>query len=98
MLLAPLARPPLYAVSSLVGVKLANVLRPVKVDATAAASSAYDGVTGALGRGDFRGAASALTGAGKGVASNVNGQVTSNIIVGIVGGCAVAAVLDLLFL
>lgn len=104
-MLAMVLRPVLYAGASLAGVYVANELRPVNVDAGAAVGSAAAGAENALrqlGRGNFSDAWSALTGgaksAGAEVKSSVNAQVKANVILGVVGGCLLAAVADAVLL
>lgn len=104
-MLALVLRPVLYAGASLAGVQLANTMRPVGIDTASVAGVAAGGAEDALrqlGRGNFSDAWNALSGgvktAGKDVQASVNAQVKANIILGVVGGCLVAAVVDGIFL
>lgn len=102
---AVVLRPVLYAGCALAGVQLANTLRPVGIDTASVAGTAVGGAEDALrqlGKGNLSDAWNALKGgasaAGKDVQASVNAQVKANIILGVVGGCLLAAVVDVIVL
>lgn len=96
-----LVRIPLYAAGALAGVQLANTLRPVAVSGGAVVKDSGLNLE-QLARGalklDFGALGSALSGAaskaGESVEAQIHGQVRANVIIGVVGGCLVAGLVD----
>ena len=91
----------LYAVGALAGVYVTNLLRPVELDTTGALGAASGGLDAALTdifAGKFSDAGSALlTGAKAGGAAakaQVQGQVRTTVVLGVVAGCSVAGLVD----
>lgn len=99
--MSALLRIGLYTAGALGGVYLVNQLRPVNLDPVAAAGAAGKGIDTALGelfRGHFGAAGDAFVGgvkqAGGAAHDQVQGQVQTTIIIGVVGGCALAGLVD----
>lgn len=100
-----LLRPVLYAVCALGGVYVAAQLQPVKLDTGAAVkASSFDlgELAGDLFSGNWSELKKDVTGsAAKGAANataQVQGQVQNIVITGVVGGCLVAGLIDLVAL
>jgi len=103
--IGPVLRVGLYAGSALAGVYVANKVRPVQLDASAAIGAAGGGVDTALSdlfHGRFGAAADAFVTGAKtagGVAqAQVQGQVQMTVILGVVAGCALAGLVEAFFL
>lgn len=96
-----LIRIALYTSGALAGVYLVNVAKPVELDPTAALGAAGTGLDTALeqlAKGKFSGAWTALAGgaaaAGNKAHDQVQGQVRSTVVLGVVAGCAFAGLVD----
>lgn len=96
-----ITRVALYAVGALVGVYVTNQLRPVgldTMDALGAASGGLDSALRSLFAGNVRDAGTALAGgatAGAAAAkAQVQGQVRTTVVIGVVAGCSVAGLVD----
>jgi hypothetical protein len=91
----------LYTAGALGGVYLVNQLRPVNLDPAAAVGAAGKGIDTALSdlmHGRFGAAGDALLGgaksAGNAAHDQVESQVRTTIIIGVVGGCMLAGLVD----
>lgn len=100
-----IARIVCYTVGALAGVYLVNTIRPVTLNAAAAVDAAGGGIDSALSQlfaGHVGAAVTAVTSGAKAAGAQakdqVEGQVRSNVILGVVGGCAVAGLVDALVL
>lgn len=99
--MSALVRVPLYAVGALAGVQVANTLRPVQVSATSVAKAsgldlerlAKDALAF-----NFDNLGKALSGAaskaGDSAEAQIHAQVRANVILGVVGGCLAAGLVD----
>lgn len=96
-----IVRVPLYAAGALVGVQIANTLRPVAVNPGGVVNATgldFNKLLGNAIKLDFGALGAQLSGAasraGTSVETQIHEQVRANVIMGVVGGCLAAGLVD----